>query len=104
MVRYQWRRVGFNLIIGYSSSHDAMTVFGSFLVFFKLCLHLFVDAGCFQIGAHLKANFESQTRSLAAVRVKVIENANEIFGSSMAQVKYENNERHLSKSASSAQR
>jgi len=72
----------------------------SLICIVSICL----DVGCFQISTHSKTNLESQTRSFAVVRVKAIENANKIFGSSVAQVKYENNECHLSESASSAER
>lgn len=50
------------------------------------------DAGCFQSGSNIEACAESATRSYAAIRIEIAENANEIPGSTVAQNQYENNQ------------
>lgn len=53
------------------------------------------DVGRVQSGTDFEANTESAPRLNAAIRVKIIKNANEIFGTTMAKNQYENHQCHL---------
>lgn len=53
------------------------------------------DVGSVQSGTDFEANAQSTPRLDAAIRIETIEDANEIFGSTMAKNQYENHQCHL---------
>lgn len=57
------------------------------------------DACGVQIGADSEANTESASRNDAAVCPQIAENADQIFGATVAQVEYENDQCNLFESA-----
>lgn len=48
------------------------------------------DAGGVQISSDFETNIESASRNDAIVRVETAENADQIFGTTVAEVEYEN--------------
>lgn len=55
------------------------------------------DAGRIQSGTDFETNTESASWLDAIVRIEIVENANKVFGSTMAQDEYEDNQCHLRK-------
>lgn len=61
------------------------------------------DARGFQVSSHSKEDIESQARNNAALCVETVENADQVLGQAVAQIKHENNERYLYESQTQAQ-
>lgn len=59
------------------------------------------DVGGVQVGTDFEANIESQTCDDAAVRTEIAENADQIFGTAVEKVQYEDYQCDLFQSSAS---
>lgn len=85
---------------------EALQDYGSqyFLIITCRINYVVSDAGCFQIRPNFEANFKSSACHDTIVCVEIIKNADQVFGTTVEKIQYENYKCYLSESQTSIER